>query len=108
MLFDQDPYEQLHAASLESENADVNDTAPIVPCYKSERLVGAIIEAALAAGFPASSIFIIINGDSPTSLDNTEEVCKKYNVCHFWSSIGSKIVAQYVGYYVARLFHIFS
>jgi hypothetical protein len=90
--------------STDNSNSSANDTALIVPCYKSERLVGTTIQAALKAGFSASSIFIIANGNSLTPLDNTEEVCQRYSVNHFWCPIGSKIVAQYVGCYVAKDF----
>lgn len=43
-------------------------------------------------------------GNSPTPLDNTEEVCDKYGVNHIWSPVGSKIVAQFVGSYAAKGF----
>lgn len=81
-----------------------NETALIIPCYRSEKLIAATIEAAMIASFPASSIFIIANGNSFTPLDNTEDICKKYSVNHFWCPVGSKIVAQYAGCYVARDF----
>lgn len=47
---------------------------------------------------------MIANGNSPTPLDNTEEVCREHGVNHVWSPIGSKIVAQYVGCYAAKEF----
>lgn len=79
------------------------DTALLIPCYKSAGLLPATLEHALKV-FPASSIFILANGNSPTPLDNTEEVCNTFGVNHVWIPVGSKIVAQYVGAYVARSF----
>jgi hypothetical protein len=43
-------------------------------------------------------------GNSPTPLDNTEEICSQYGVNHIWSPVGSKIVAQFVGCYAAKDF----
>lgn len=79
------------------------DTALLIPCYKSATLIKATLEAALKV-FPASSIFVIANGNSPTPLDNTEDVCLPYGVNHIWSPIGSKIIAQFVGCYAAKSF----
>ncbi|KAK5002568.1 hypothetical protein LTR60_007073, partial [Cryomyces antarcticus] len=76
----------------------VHDTGLMIPCYKSENIVGATLEAAIKI-FPPSHIFVIANGNSPTPLDNTEAVCQKYGVNHVWSPVGSKIVAQFVGCY---------
>lgn len=81
----------------------VHNTALLIPCYKSENIIGPTLEAALKI-FPASHIFVIANGNSETPLDNTAEVCERYGVQHVWSSVGSKIVAQYVGCYKARRF----
>lgn len=95
-------------------------TALIIPCYKSEKLIGATLEAALKI-FPKQSIFVclsisrsqsiaadeiqvIANGNSPEPLDNTADVCRRYDVSHTWSPLGSKIIAQFVGCYVARKF----
>lgn len=47
---------------------------------------------------------MIANGNSPNPLDNTAAVCERYGVSHTWSPIGSKIVAQFVGCYVAKHF----
>ncbi|KAL8990755.1 MAG: hypothetical protein Q9169_008046, partial [Polycauliona sp. 2 TL-2023] len=79
------------------------DTALIIPCYRSEKLVGATLQAALKI-FPKESIFVIANGNSPEPLDNTAKVCAEYGVSHTWSPMGSKIIAQFVGCYVARKF----
>lgn len=78
-------------------------TALLIPCYKSASLLPETLEAALKV-FPSSNVFVLANGNSPTPLDNTEEVCDRYGVHHIWIPIGSKIVAQYVGCYVARQF----
>lgn len=96
------------SVSIDKEKQDTSlngahGTALLIPCYKSAGLLPATLEAALKI-FPASSIFILANGNSPTPLDNTEEVCNKYGVHHIWIPVGSKIVAQYVGAYVARSF----
>ncbi|KAL8639135.1 MAG: hypothetical protein Q9228_003795 [Teloschistes exilis] len=91
------------------------DTALIIPCYKSEKLIGDTLEAALKI-FPKENIFasfsivfifgllVIANGNSPEPLDNTAAVCKEYDVSHTWSPLGSKIIAQFVGCHVARNF----
>ncbi|KAL8923859.1 MAG: hypothetical protein Q9172_002947 [Xanthocarpia lactea] len=79
------------------------DTALIIPCYKSEQLIGATLEAALKI-FPKESIFVVANGNSPEPLDNTGAVCEQFGVSHTWSPMGSKIIAQFVGCYIARSF----
>ena len=81
----------------------VHNTALMIPCYKSEHIIGPTLVAATKI-FPPSHIFVIANGNSPTPLDNTEAVCKKYGVNHVWSPVGSKIVAQFVGCYAAKGF----
>lgn len=73
----------------------------LVPCYKSAGLIAATLDAAIKI-FPPKQIFVIANGNSPTPLDDTEEVCKPYGVNHIWSPVGSKIVAQFVGCYAAK------
>ncbi|KAL8837440.1 MAG: hypothetical protein Q9170_002525 [Blastenia crenularia] len=80
-----------------------HDTALIIPCYKSEKLIGQTLEAALKI-FPKQNIFVVANGNSPEPLDDTAAVCKEYDVSHTWSPLGSKIIAQFVGCYVARRF----
>jgi hypothetical protein len=75
----------------------------LIPCYKSANLIAATLEAALKI-FPPSHIYVIANGNSPTPLDNTEEVCQPYGVNHIWSPIGCKLVAQFVGCYAAKGF----
>jgi hypothetical protein len=78
-------------------------TALLIPCYKSASIIPGTLEAALKI-FPKENIFVIANGNSPTPLDNTEEVCTRYGVNHTWCPIGSKIAAQFVGCYVVKDF----
>ncbi|KAL8692131.1 MAG: hypothetical protein Q9224_004021 [Gallowayella concinna] len=102
--FEKEPPEHLPPSSLgQTENGQAINCALLIPCYKSEKLIGATLEAALKV-FPAQNIFVIANGNSPTPLDNTAAVSENYGVSHTWSPIGSKIVAQYVGCYVAKRF----
>ncbi|KAL9006301.1 MAG: hypothetical protein Q9188_000958 [Gyalolechia gomerana] len=104
ILFEKPPPEVTSSDCLSLvENGRAKDTALLIPCYKSEALIGATLEAALKI-FPAQNIFVIANGNSPTPLDNTVAVCERYGVSHTWSPIGSKIVAQFVGCYVAKQF----
>ena len=51
-----------------------------------------------------TSYQVVANGNSPEPLDNTASVCHEYGVSHTWSPLGSKIIAQFVGCYVARKF----
>ena len=55
-----------------------------------QRCQGPTLAAALKI-FPAKNIFVIANGNSPTPLDNTEEICQQYGVNHVWSPVGSKM-----------------
>ncbi|KAI4252765.1 MAG: hypothetical protein L6R42_007849, partial [Xanthoria sp. 1 TBL-2021] len=104
MPFEREPPEHPPPGSLgQTEKGQANDCALLIPCYKSEKLIAATLEAALKV-FPAQNIFVVANGNSPTPLDNTAAVCEKYGVSHTWSPIGSKIVAQYVGCFVAKRF----
>lgn len=86
-----------------SKTPGVYNTALMIPCYKSANIIGPTLVAATKI-FPPSHIFVISNGNSPTPLDNTEEVCRPFGVNHVWSPVGSKIVAQFVGCYAARGF----
>lgn len=98
------PPDSLKSSELEAPKHDpALDTALLIPCYKSAKLLPATLTAALKI-FPATSIFVLANGNSPTPLDDTEDVCIEYGVNHVWCPVGSKIVAQYVGAYVARSF----
>ncbi|KAL8642740.1 MAG: hypothetical protein Q9226_008474, partial [Calogaya cf. arnoldii] len=104
MPFEKEPPEHPPPSSLDqTEKGSANDCALLIPCYKSEKLIAATLEAALKV-FPAQNIFVVANGNSPTPLDNTAAVCEKHGVSHTWSPIGSKIVAQYVGCFVAKRF----
>ena len=70
--------------------ASAHDTALLIPCYKSAKIIGPTLEAALKV-FPPHHIFVIANGNSPTPLDNTEDVVRQYvGVNHIWSPIGEK------------------
>ncbi|KIW37703.1 uncharacterized protein PV06_10335 [Exophiala oligosperma] len=80
-----------------------SSTALIIACYKSAEIIGRTLEAALQI-FPPENIFVVANGNSPTPLDNTEDVCRLYGVNHVWVPVGSKIVAQFVGVYAAHRF----
>ncbi|KAF1924533.1 glycosyltransferase family 2 protein [Didymella exigua CBS 183.55] len=102
IVFENDPPPAEFTAETKIQD-NVKDTALLIPCYKSAQLIGATLEAALKI-FPPSHIFVLANGNSPTPLDNTEEVCAPYGVNHLWCPIGSKIVAQYVGAYAAKAF----
>lgn len=86
-----------------TKTPNIADTALMIPCYKAAGLIGATLEAATKV-FPPSHIFVVANGNSPTPLDETEEVCRPYGVNHIWSPVGSKIVAQFVGCYAAKDF----
>ncbi|RAL04234.1 glycosyl transferase [Aspergillus ibericus CBS 121593] len=79
------------------------DTALLIPCFKAAGVIGETLAAAVKI-FPPSHIYVIANGDSPTPLDNTEEICRPYGVNHIWSPVGSKIIALFVGSYVTKHF----
>jgi len=81
----------------------VHNTALLIPCYKSTKIIGPTLVAALKI-FPPDHIYVIANGNSPTPLDDTEEVCGPYGVNHIWCPVGGKIVAQFVGFYAAKHF----
>jgi hypothetical protein len=102
ILFEKDPPVQEMTEEMKVQS-NVQDTALLIPCYKSANLIAATLEAALKV-FPPSHIFVLSNGNSPTPLDNTEEICRPYGVHHLWCPVGSKIVAQFVGCYAAKRF----
>ncbi|PYH67043.1 uncharacterized protein BO88DRAFT_466248 [Aspergillus vadensis CBS 113365] len=79
------------------------DTALLIPCHKSAPLIYETLEAVLKI-FPPSHVFVLANGDSPTPLDNTEEICRSFGVNHVWIPVGSKIIALLVGCYAAKRF----
>ncbi|RAH82465.1 hypothetical protein BO86DRAFT_429428 [Aspergillus japonicus CBS 114.51] len=104
--FEKDPpavLEKLEGANLEHNRKTAQDTALLIPCYKSANIIGPTLEAALRI-FPPQNIFVIANGNAPEPLDNTEEVCRPYGVNHLWCPVGSKIIAQFVGCYAAKHF----
>lgn len=72
------------------EMRDASQTALIIPCYKAESIISATLEAAKKV-FPARQIFVIANGNNPTPLDNTEDICKLHGVNHIWVPVGSKV-----------------
>lgn len=84
-----------------TKTENIADTALMIPCYKSAQLITQTLEAATKI-FPPNQIFVIANGNSPTPLDNTEEMCEPWGVNHVWCPVGSKIVAQFVGCYAAK------
>ncbi|KAF2462566.1 glycosyl transferase [Lindgomyces ingoldianus] len=103
VLFEEGPRAQSLSGIESKVDPKVGDTALMIPCYKSAGLIAATLEAALKI-FPPSHIFVIANGNSPTPLDDTEEVCRPYGVNHVWSPIGSKLVAQFVGCFATKDF----
>jgi hypothetical protein len=78
-LFDPNPPEEL----TDEYRGDVENTALVIPAYKSEKILPATLIAALKI-FPPEHIFVICNGNSPTPLDGSEDVCKQYSVNHIW------------------------
>lgn len=72
------------------ETRDVSETALIIPCYKAATIIEATLVAAKKV-FPARQIFVIANGNSPTPLDETEDICKVHGVNHIWVPVGSKV-----------------
>ncbi|KAI4721142.1 hypothetical protein E4T48_02628 [Aureobasidium sp. EXF-10727] len=104
VFFEKDPPMPADIYNIDpNRTPGVHNTALMIPCYKSAKIIGPTLVAALKI-FPPSHIFVIANGNSPTPLDDTEVVCRPYGVNHVWSPVGSKIVAQFVGCYAARGF----
>ncbi|KAK3680074.1 hypothetical protein LTR78_000451 [Recurvomyces mirabilis] len=102
--FEKEPPMPGNVANIDpAKTPGVHNTALLIPCYKSANIIGPTLQAALKI-FAAHHIYVIANGNSPTPLDNTEEVCQLYGVNHIWSPVGSKIVAQFVGCYAAKQF----
>ena len=83
------------------EERDASETCLIIPAYKAAGPLPATIEHALNI-FKPDQIFIIANGNSPTPLDNTAEICSLYSVRHYWVPIGSKITAEFIGVVLAK------
>jgi hypothetical protein len=104
VFFEKDPPMPADVENIDpNRTPGVHNTALMIPCYKSAKIIGPTLEAALKI-FPPSHIFVIANGNSPNPLDDTELVCRPYGVNHVWSPVGSKIVAQFVGCYAAKGF----
>ncbi|KAH7126079.1 nucleotide-diphospho-sugar transferase [Dactylonectria macrodidyma] len=103
VLFENDPAPVETFTCNATKISSVRNTALIIPCYKSAQLIGKTLDAAMKI-FPRENIFVIANGNSPTPLDSTEQICALYGVAHLWCPIGSKIVAQFVGCYAAKAF----
>ncbi|KUJ17423.1 uncharacterized protein LY89DRAFT_707002 [Mollisia scopiformis] len=99
VFFDKDPL----PVPTTTGDPPPTDVALLIPCYKSGKIIGATLEAALKI-FPRQNIFVIANGNSPTPLDNTGDVCASYGVSHTWSPLGSEIIAQFVGCHVSKRF----
>lgn len=78
-LFDPNPPDEL----TDEYRGDFENTALVIPAYKSEKILPATLIAALKI-FPPDHIFVICNGNSPTPLDGSEKVCKQYGVNHIW------------------------
>lgn len=58
MPFEKEPPEHPPPGSLgQTEKGQANDCALLIPCYKSEKLIAATLEAALKV-FPAQNIFV--------------------------------------------------
>lgn len=78
------------------EQRDASEVALVIPAYKAAKILPETIKAALKI-FKPEQIFIIANGNSPTPLDDTADVCKGFGVNVAWVPIGSKITAEFVG-----------
>ena len=83
------------------EKRDASETCLIIPAYKAASALPTTIRHALAI-FKPEQIFIIANGNSPTPLDNTADVCRLYGVRHYWVPVGSKITAEFIGVVLAK------
>ncbi|KAK6203685.1 hypothetical protein LQW54_008891 [Pestalotiopsis sp. IQ-011] len=75
---------------------DSSECCIIIPCYKSAETLHSTLPACLKI-FGPQQIFVVANGNSPTPLDHTADVCAQYGVRHYWIPVGSKITAEFVG-----------
>lgn len=98
--FEENPTPDLE---ISTSRSDASETCLLIPAYKAAAALPKTIEHALKI-FKPHQIFILANGNSPTPLDNTEDVCKQYGVNHAWVPIGSKITAEFVGVMLAKEF----
>lgn len=78
------------------EKRDASEVALVIPAYKAAKILPETIRHALKI-FKPEQIFIMANGNSPTPLDDTADVCKEFGVNVAWVPIGSKITAEFVG-----------
>ncbi|OIW35704.1 hypothetical protein CONLIGDRAFT_549036, partial [Coniochaeta ligniaria NRRL 30616] len=78
------------------EKRDASEVALVIPAYKAAKILPETIRHALKI-FKPEQIFIMANGNSPTPMDDTAEVCKEFGVNVAWVPIGSKITAEFVG-----------
>jgi len=83
------------------EKRDSSETCLMIPAYKAAGALPETLTCALKI-FKPEQIFVVANGNSPTPLDNTEEVCEKFGVNHTWVPVGSKITAEFIGCVLAK------
>ncbi|EXK27154.1 hypothetical protein FOMG_16406 [Fusarium oxysporum f. sp. melonis 26406] len=75
---------------------DASECCIVIPCYKAAETLRATIPACLQV-FSPEQVFVVANGNSPTPLDHTADVCAEFGVNHTWVPVGSKITAEFVG-----------
>ena len=85
------------------KRTSVDGMALLISCYKSEKLIGANFRVAPEIFTPQNKL-VIATGNSPASFDDIVTECTQYGVNHTWSTIGQKVIAQYVGCYVGKKF----
>ncbi|KAH6883443.1 glycosyl transferase [Thelonectria olida] len=89
-------FDRTEPASDPEKPRDASECCVIIPCYKSAETLRLTLPACLAI-FGPEQIFVVANGNSPTPLDHTADVCAEFGVRHFWVPVGSKITAEFVG-----------
>ena len=75
--------------------------ALIIPCHKASNVIRETIVKALKV-FSKDEIYVVDNGNSPTPLDDTKDICCELGVNYFWCPVGSKDKAIYVGAQIAE------
>ncbi|KAF5666665.1 glycosyl group 2 family [Fusarium heterosporum] len=80
---------------------DASECCIIIPCYKAAETLRSTLPACLQV-FGPEQIFVVANGNSPTPLDHTADICREFGVNHTWVPVGSKITAEFVGVALAR------
>ena len=78
------------------EKRDASEVALVIPAYKAAKILPETIRHALKI-FKPEQIFIMANGNSPTPMDDTADVCAEFGVNVAWVPVGSKIAAEFVG-----------